>query len=328
MSRSENQKQKLFRILEIFMRHTDEENGITVSELISYLADMGISAERKSIYNDFAVLEELGFPILRLFGNPPKYTLAERIFELAELKMLVDAVQSSKFITAEKSRELIDKLKLFAGKGGADELSRHVYVEDRAKTENSAVIYTVDIIHRAINENRRISFTYFDFGIDKKKIFRHGEKRYDVSPKSLVWSNENYYLVAYDEEAGVVKNFRIDKMASVREESEPSSLLSLSAKLNPRDYSEKIFGMYGGDEELVTIEAKQRLAGVIFDRFGMNITLHKTDFGFKTALRVVLSPNFFGWVMSFGADMRILSPSTVREKMREYLREISENYKN
>lgn len=326
MARSENQKQKLFRILEIFLRETDDEHGITVPELILKLESLGISAERKSIYSDFVVLEELGFPILRLFGNPPKYTLGERIFELAELKMLVDAIQSSKFITAGKSRELIEKLKLFAGKGGAGELSRQVFVEDRAKTENSAVLYTVDMIHRAINSNRIISFTYFDFGVDKKKIFRHGAKRYSVSPKSLVWSNENYYLVAYDEEVGILKNFRIDKMLHVLVEDESRSLAALAARLNPADYSEKIFGMYGGREELVTIEARERLAGVVFDRFGMGITLIKTDFGFKASLRVMVSPNFFGWVMSFGADMRILAPDTVKLELLNILKGIFDNY--
>ena len=326
MARSENQKQKLFRILEILMRDTDEENGVTVNYIIERLSDYGITAERKSIYNDFDTLADLGFPVMRLFGNPPKYTLDERIFELAELKLLVDAIESSKFITAAKSRELIEKLKLFAGRSGAGELSRQVYVEDRAKTENSTVIYTVDTIHRAINSNKQISFAYFDFGIDKKKHYRHDGERYTVSPKALVWSEENYYLVAYDEAAGMLKNFRVDKMSRVNEESEERSLVACAYKLNPADYSRKIFGMYGGREELVTIEARERLAGVILDRFGTGISLFKTDFGFRVSIRAMISPNFFSWVLSFGKDMKIISPETVRLELLEILADVRKNY--
>ena len=326
MARSENQKQKLFRILEIFMRETDEDSGITVNYLIDRLSEYGISAERKSIYSDFQTLEELGFPILRLFGKPVTYTLGDRIFELPELKLLVDAIQSSRFITAEKSRELIDKLRLFAGKSGAGQLSRQVVVENRAKTENTAVLYTVDIIHKAINTSRQISFAYFDVGIDKKKRYRHGGEPYRVSPICLVWSDENYYLVGYDEIEGILKNFRIDKMSRVSECEEMRSSAAVSYKLNSADYSRKIFGMYGGSEELVTLEAAERLAGVIIDRFGTGVTLIKTDFGFKVTLRVIVSPNFFSWVMGFGKDMRILSPASVKDGLLRILDSIRKNY--
>lgn len=328
MAKSENQKQKLFRILEILMRETDEERGVTVNHIISRLSEYGISAERKSVYKDFAVLEELGFPVVKLFGNPPTYTLAERVFELAELKMLADAVQSSKFISASRSKDLIDKLKIFAGRGGSSMLCRQVLVEDRVKTDNSGVLYTVDAIHTAINSARQITFLYSDIGIDKKKIFRHEGRRYRVSPKSLIWSEENYYLVAYDEEVGSLKNFRVDKMAKVTLEKDEPSLAADGYKLNPADYSRKYFGMYGGREELVTLEAKERLAGVIFDRFGMNITPIKTDFGFRVAIRVMVSPTFFSWVMGFGSDMRILAPESVRAELIKILAEVRKNYED
>ena len=326
MARSENQKQKLFRILEIFMRQTDEDEGITVNQLISRLGDYGISAERKSLYSDFATLEELGFPILRLYGNPPQYTLGERIFELPELKLLVDAIQSSKFITAEKSRDIIGKLKLFAGKNSASELSRQVFVEDRIKTENPASLYAIDTIHKAINENRQISFGYYDYTADKKKILRHDGKRYMVSPKALLWSDENYYLVGYDEDAGSLKNFRVDKLHKVKEEEEERSLAAVNYRLNPADYSRKIFGMYGGREELVTLEVRERLAGVIIDRFGSSLAFIKTDFGFRVSLKVMVSPTFFAWVMSFGADMKIISPEEIKNTFISTVDSIRKNY--
>lgn len=327
MARSENQKQKLFRILQILMTKTDDEAGVTVAEIIDALSEFGITAERKSIYDDFATLEELGFPVLRLFGKPPRYTLGERIFELAELKLLVDAIESSKFITAEKSREIIEKLKLFAGKSGAGELSRQVFVEDRIKTENNSTLYATDSIHKAINDNRMITFGYYDYTADKKKVLRHGGERYAVSPISLIWSEENYYLVAYDERAELLKNFRVDKMQKVELTDERRSFSATSYKLNPADYSRKIFGMYGGREELVTIEATERLAGVIIDRFGSSCgAFIKTDFGFRTTIKVMVSPTFYSWVMGFGQDMRILEPHAVRDELLAKLKEIAKNY--
>ena len=327
MAKSELQKQKLFRILEIMMRNTDEEHGLTMTEIIDRLAEYGISAERKSIYADFATLEELGLPILKLYGNPPEYTLAERIFELPELKLLADAIQSSKFITADKSAEMIEKLKIFAG-SRASELTRQVYVKDRVKTENAATLYTIDRIHTAIREGVRITFSYIDVGVDKKKFLRHGGKRYDVSPKALVWSNDNYYLVGYDEDAGMIKNFRVDKLHKTQILPAETSIAADLYRLNPADYSKKSFGMYGGREELVTLEARERLAGVILDRFGTGNTLIKTDFGFRVGVRVLISPNFFGWLASLGDDVRIVEPASVRDEMRAMLKKILKNYKD
>lgn len=327
MARSEKQKQKLFRILEILMRETDEECGISVNEIIERLGEYGISAERKSIYDDFLVLEEIGFPVLKISGKPTRYTLAERILELAELKMLVDAVQSSKFITAKKSREIIGKLEAFAGERKSRELSRQVYVEDRVKTANSATIYTIDSIHSAINSDSRLSFKYFEYDGNKAKVFRRGGERYEVSPCALVWSEENYYLVAYEENADLVKNFRVDKMTDSKVLPEPRSDSEKVKKFNPADYSRKIFGMYGGVEELVTLEFKDNLAGVVIDRFGADTAFIKTDFGFKLSLRVMVSPTFFAWILGFGENARILAPESVRRELFERLNRTMELYK-
>ena len=324
MAKGENQKQKLFRILEIFMSETDEDTGITINELISRLEEMGISAERKSLYNDFATLEELGFPIFRLYGNPPAYTLGERIFELPELKMLVDAINSSKFITAEKSREIIEKLRIFAGKNGAKELAREVFVGDRARTENVFTLYTIDTVHKAIHENRRITFAYLDYTADKKRVLRHGGALYEVSPKALIWADGNYYLVGYDERAGKIKHFRVDKIYKAAQSERPISIAAANHKINPSDYSRKIFNMYGGEEMLVTLDVKDSLAGVIIDRFGGGVTFMKNDFGFRIRVRVEASPPFYAWVMGFGGDIRIISPDSAREKIAQ----MAENIRN
>lgn len=326
MAKSEKQKQKLFKILEMLMRESDDEHGLTVNEIISRLAEYGIKAERKSLYDDFLVLEELGFPVCKLSTRPPQYTLENRFLELAELKMLVDAVQVSKFITAKKSREIIGKLEQLAGAKGARALSRQVYVEDRIKTVNAASIYSIDTIHSAINSSKRLSFKYFDYDREKKRVFRHNGKKYDVSPCALIWSEENYYLVGYDEQEGIVKNFRVDKMQDVDLVDIPRSDVPEITSFNPADYSRKIFGMYGGREELVTLEFREKLAGVVIDRFGTAPVFHKTDFGFKISLRVMISPTFYAWILGFGEDARILAPSDVREELLERLKMTTKHY--
>ncbi len=327
MPRSEKQKQKLFRILEIFLERTDEQSGISVPSLIKILEDeYEIHAERKSIYDDFAVLSELGFTIENIGGRPPKYILTNRIFELAELKMLTDAVESSKFITAKKSREIIKKLEMFAGERHAKELSRAVYVDDRVKTQNASSIYSIDTVHTAINENLMIRFKYFDYNSKGEKSFRHDGAEYTVSPIALVWNDENYYLVCFDEGAGEKKHFRVDKMSGVALTDKKRSHSAASVRFNPAEYSKKVFGMYGGEEELVTLECKEKLAGVVIDRFGSEVRLSECKGGFRVSVRVMLSPNFFGWVLSFGKDMKIVAPDSVAASMCDMLREIAKNY--
>ena len=325
MAKSENQKQKLFRILEIMMRKTDEDSGLTINEIIAELLQYGITAERKSIYSDFATLEELGFPILRLFGNPPEYTLAERIFEMPELKLLADAIQSSKFITEEKSYEIIEKLKIFAGKRSG-ELTRQVFVKDRLKTENATSLYTIDRIHTAIKENVRIAFGYVRYNVDKKRELRHDGKLYEVSPKALIWSNDNYYLIGFDEEVGMLKNFRVDKMYKTKILPKEASITADFTRLDPSAYGKKAFSMFGGEEMLVTFEAREDLADAVIDRFGRHAAFIKTEFGFRFSERVLLSPRFYAWVMGFSGGIRIIEPKSVRDEMSEMLKKLLKDY--
>lgn len=325
MPKSENQKQKLFRILEIMMRRTDDERGLTVNQIISELSEYGITAERKSIYADFDTLEELGFPVLRLFGNPPEYTLAERIFEIPELKLLVDAIQSSKFITEEKSYEIIEKLKLFAG-SRSGELTRQVFVKGRVKTENSTALYTIDRIHTAIKENLRIGFSYIKYGADRKKYLADDGKIYEVSPKALIWSNENYYLVGFNEESGRLSSFRVDKMHKTKIMPKESSISADLLRFDPVAYAKEAFDMADGESVLVTFEAKETLADAIIDRFGRQTTLIKTDFGFRFSQRVRVSPAFYGWVFGFGGELRIIEPSSVMAEMKHKLRAVLKDY--
>ena len=328
MARSEKQKGKLFRLIEILMRETDDTHGLSMPEIITALSEYGISAERKSIYDDIITLSELGIDVITLPTRPPKYSLLSRSFDMAELKILADAVASSKFVTVEKSREIIDKLRFFAGRHRAGELSRQVYVEDRIKTMNDSVPENIELLHKAINENKKIIFRYFDYGVNKQRVYRHDGALYVASPVSLVRNEENYYLVAYDEREGTNKNFRIDKMADISLSEEQRSKESTLDRFNPAAYSNKVFGMYGGREELVTLECRERLSGVIIDRFGREHTFIKSDFGFRVSLRVMLSPNFYAWVLGFGKDVRIIAPEAVKNELLTRLSEIKEIYEN
>ena len=326
MAKSEKQKQKLFRILEMLMCESDDEHGLTINEIIERLAELGIKAERKSLYDDFLILEELGYPVSKISTKPPKYRLDDRPFELPELKMLVDAVEASKFITAAKSREIISKLEAFAGIYNARKLSRQVYVEDRIKTQNNTVIYTVDAIHTAINEKKKLSFKYFYYDSDKNKIYRNNGEAYVVTPTGLIWNEENYYLVALDEKADIIKNFRVDKMQNAKVLEENAKEDKRVSDFNPADYSKKIFGMYGGREELVSIECRETLAGVMIDRFGQDVSFIKSDFGFRFTTKLMISPNFFAWLLGFGEDVRILAPEVLRKEFKQKLTEIAKNY--
>ncbi len=307
---------------------TDAEHGLTMPEIIHALSEYGITAERKSIYDDLITLEELGFTIEKMSTRPPRYMLSERIFELAELKLLVDAISSSRFITSEHSRRLIGKLKRFASSYEAGELTRQIYVDGKTKTVNRATLYTIDGIHKAINENKRIRFKYFTFNKNKEKVLRRDGAWYEVSPLRLVWDDENYYLVALDEQSGELRNLRVDKMQSVTvTDTAISDEARDEAKRLP-DYSAGVFGMFGGDEVTVTLDCTEDLAAVIIDRFGSEHTFIPHKDGFTVSLPVVVSPVFFAWVMSFGGRMRIISPSSVRQEFVQALQTIMEGYGN
>ncbi len=315
MPRSAGHKEKLFALFEYLLDETDDTHGVTIEEIRAHLASRGIGAERKGLYDDFAVLSNLGFPVERMRTSPPRYRLAERIFTLPELKMLVDAIQSSRFIPKEESITLIRKLERFAGRHHAAELSRQVYVEGRVKATGESAMQNVDLLHTAIREGMRLSFCYYEYNAKKEKVLRHGGKRYEVSPYAMVWNNENYYLIAFDEEDKKIKHFRVDKLTDVEICKQKRTITQELLRFNPADYSEKTFGMYGGREELVTLRCAESLAGVMIDRFGNAPTFFPDGEGyFRVSLRVMVSPNFYSFVLGFGTQVEILSPADVREE--------------
>ena len=328
MPKGTNQKFKLYRLAQIMLENTDEEHYITMPEILAGLEKYEITADRKSIYTDLRDLEVLDIEVEgEPAGNRYHYHVINRPFELPELKLLVDAIQSSRFITEKKTNALIRKLEKLVSRYDAQKLQRQVYVSGRIKTMNESIYYTVDAIHNAISENRKIRFQYFQWNVKKEMELRHGGAWYHISPWGLSWENENYYLVGYDSDAGRIKHYRVDKMLHIRISEEEREGREHFQKLDMADYTRKSFGMFGGEEQTVKLLVDNSLAGVILDRFGKNVMLIPADGGhFTVNVEVHVSGQFLGWIFSLGEKVKILSPENVVEKMKREAERLVRQY--
>lgn len=314
--------------MRIFLEQTDEEHPMSVKELIAYLNSLGISAERKTVYDDIETLRNFGMDILNRREHPAGFYLASREFELPELRLLVDAVQSSRCITNGKSRQLIRKLESLASVYESRQLRRQGFAENRIRTINENVYYSIDMIQRALTEDRQISFQYCEWTVEKKLRPENEGERYSVSPWGLVWQNEEYYLITYDEKCGRVKQYQVDKLQQIRIEKEVRRGREFFENYDIGELTSRTFGMFGGREVTICLEAHNRLVGVVLDRFGRDIMIHRKDpEHFKTLVRVNISDQFFGWIVSLGPDAVIASPDEVRDKYREFLEKSLSNYK-
>ncbi len=327
MAKLSNQKMKVLYLAKILLERTDEDNALSLAQIIEALSEYGVTAERKSLYDDFEALRVFGIDVEKKHGKTVEYYIANREFELAELKLLVDAVQASKFITHKKSTELIKKIEGFASVHEARQLHRQVFVANRIKTMNESIYYTVDYIHDAISGNSQISFEYFDWNEKKEKVLRHDGKLYVVSPWALTWDDENYYMIAYDAEAEKIKHYRVDKMMNITVLSTEREGAENFEDFDMALYSKKTFGMYGGKDEFVTIQCKNSLAGVIVDRFGTDVIMTPVDSEhFSVTVKVAISPLFFTWIMNFGADIKIISPQNVIDEFLATAKKAIEQY--
>lgn len=330
MPRSDKQKLKLMYLAKILEQGTDDNHGMTMQEIIDALEAEDIKAERKSIYSDISALNEFGLDIVQdKIGKTYVYKLVGRDFELPELKLLVDAVQSSKFITENKSNKLIKKIESLASTYEAKSLHRQVYVANRIKTTNESVYYIVDDIQRAISENSKISFQYFQWNRDKEKELRHDGMRYEISPWALTWDDENYYMIGYDSKEEKIKHYRVDKMLKIEVlDDTKREGKAIFKDMDMAVYSKKIFGMFGGKEETVTLRCKNEMAGVIIDRFGTEVNITKKEkTTFNVRVNVQVSPQFLGWVFSLGEAVEIVSPKSVVDRMKDEIDKIAKFYK-
>ena len=329
MPKGSNQKFKLYRLAQIMLERTDEEHYISMPEIMEALSEYDVTADRKSIYNDLRDLNVFGIEVEgEPIGNRYHYHVTNRSFELPELKLLVDAIQSSKFITEKKSYALIKKLETLASKYDAQKLQRQVYVSGRIKTMNESIYYTVDAIHNAISENKKIKFQYFQWNAKKEMELRHNGAWYHISPWGLSWDDENYYLVGYDTDAGMIKHYRVDKMLHIKISDESREGKEHFKKLDMADYAKKSFGMFGGKEQTVKLSVHNKLAGVIIDRFGKDVMMIPADEEhFNVNVDVRVSRQFLGWVFSLGSDIQIVGPDDVVEQMRKEIARSVEQYR-
>lgn len=327
MPKSENQKQKLLHIAQYLMENTDENHAVSTPQLIEYLKSQGIKAERKSIYNDIDTLNDFGMDIIRSEEHRGGYMLASRPFELAEVKLLVDLVQSSKFITEKKSRELIGKLETLTSKYDAKAMRRQVEIVGRSKTHNENIYYNVDMVHTAIHKNVKIRFHYFDWDINKKMQLRHEGAWYEVSPWRLTWDDENYYLMAFDEKAEEIRYYRVDKIVDITLTEESRVGKEAFENMDMAEFSKKTFGMFAGAEKTVRLRCENSLAGVIIDTFGTDVSIRPDgDTHFVARMDVLVSPQFFGWLAGLGARVEILSPDETRKEYINYITNIISRY--
>lgn len=329
MAKSSNQKLKLLYLIKILSEKTDENHCMTAGMLIEELARYDIKAERKSIYDDIDCLIQYGYDIVsvksRVGGG---YYLAGREFELPELKLLVDAVQASRFITQKKSRELIHKIEKLAGPYDAKKLQRQVLVAGRIKAENESIYYNVDEIHKAIQENEAISFLYMEWNINKEMMPRKSGERYEASPLALTWKDENYYLIAYDNKEEKIKHFRVDKMGKIKAlAGEKRKGLKDFERTDIAEYTNKTFGMFGGEASAVTLLLPEHMVGIILDRFGKEVSVRSRENGMiSVRVKVAVSNQFYGWLAGLGDKVSIISPENIREEYKNYLKSILKQY--
>lgn len=328
MARGSNQKFKFTYLMKLMAEKTDDEHSLTMAQILDELGRYGVSAERKSIYEDFKDMGEFGIEILKeQKGRETFYHIAGREFELAEVKLLIDAVQSAKFITQKKSKILIAKVKNFVSEHQAKQLQRQVFINDRVKTMNESVYYNVDDIHTAINKNKKIKFKYYKWDIDKKLVARHGGSFFTVSPWALLWDDENYYMVAFDDWDHKIKHYRVDKMMNICICEEERAGKEEFKNFDMAKYSKATFGMYHGDKKKVCIRFANHMCGVFIDRFGKDILFMKVDEDYsELVVDINVSLQFFGWIFSLGKDVTVISPKEVVDEIKEYTKEFLKKY--
>lgn len=328
MSRGTNQKFKFTYLMKIMLAKTDDEHALTMPQIMEELEKYDVTAERKSIYADFQdMTDKFGIEIIKeQIGRETYYHVGSREFELAEVKLLIDAIQSSKFITQTKSRELITKIKSFVSEHQAKQLQRQVYINDRVKTMNESVYYNVDDIHTAINQNKKIRFKYYKWDINKKLVPRHNGDWFVVSPWALTWDDENYYMVAFDNLDHKIKHYRVDKMMRISIEEEQRNGKEAFKNFDMAEYSKATFGMYQGQKTKVKIRLANYMCGVFIDRFGKDISFRPIDDEHSELhVDVNVSPQFFGWIFSLGKDVKVVGPEEVVEELRAKTEEFLEN---
>ena len=305
----------LLLLRQYLYQQTDEQHLVSVTDILAFWQQHGIQAGRKSVYTDIELLQNAGMDIVCVKSTQNRYFVGERLFELPELKLLVDAVESSRFITEKKSTALIKKLGHLTSTAQAEQLDRRIYMGGTPKPENESIYYNVDTIHNAVQKKQQITFQYFEYTPKKEKILKHDGYKYRFSPYALIWSRDCYYAVGWSEKHGKIAQFRVDRMTAV----EPLEHTAVQTPdFDPAEYVRKVFGMYPDNLCTVELLCDNEVMRSVIDRFGENVQTETVDEQhFRATVEVAPSPPFFSWVFTFSGKIRIVSPAAVLEEMRD-----------
>ena len=327
MANENPQKLKLLFLQKFLQERTDREHPAAAAEILEYLHAQGISVERKTLYDDLAALRSFGLDIRTVRDSATRYYAAQRTFEPVEVKLLADAVQSSRFIPLDKTKTLVEKLSGLTSVYEGQQLQRQLIVANRVKAMNESIFQTVDLLSRAISGDSAVSFRYFKYNVRKQKEYRHGGKLYTVSPYALLWDDEKYYLLAYDHDAEKIKHFRADKMDQILLLPVPREGREEFKKYDMTRYSSRVFGMFGGTVTRVKIRFPERLIDPVIDRFGEDIVVIPEENGtFLAYVEAAVSPQFYGWLFGLGGGVEILDPPEAAAGMKRQLIEVYASY--
>lgn len=324
-----SQKQLLLQLLNILQTETDEEEGITMEQIRVLLTQSGFDPDRKSIYACFDALEAHGLDVQRPAGKRRDYRLLKSAdeLELSEVKLLIDAIQASRFLSRAKAEKLTRKLEKLVSRRQARNLHRQMIISDRVKSMNNSIYYHVDALHSAIAQDRMVSFRYFDYSMSKKRVYRHDGQRYHASPFAMIYNNDKYYLLAVPEGGDAMRTYRVDKLDSVQLLEAPRTGHDIFSTVDLSTYTQYTFSMYAGTPRSVTMRFANELVSIALDRFGHDIVITRDgDTHFRFTATIAVSPRFYGWLYSFGAGVEILDPPEVRGGMQQLLRETAALY--
>lgn len=324
-----NQKIKLLRIMEFLRAESTEGKPVSTSQIISYLNSIHISCERRTLYKDMDMLIESGANIVKTeLGRENAYYMNEVSFSLAEVKTLIDAVQAANFVPADKTADLVEKLLSYAGVRRSEIVRDNIIFYNNHKHSNQDIYENIEQIELAIRQKKQVSFYYFDLDEKRNRVYRKEKKRYITDPVALVFSEDNYYLVAYSQKYQNAVNYRVDRMDTVEVEEEPICEEALIKKRKTETYTEQVFKMYNGEAETVTLEFAPKLLGAVYDKFGEDLEIRHCDGGWlKIKIKVQISPPFFGWVFQFKDRMRIVEPSRVADEYIDRIKSAIDNNK-
>ena len=308
-------QQALLLLRQYLYQQTDEQHPVSVTDILAFWQQHGIQAGRKSVYTDIELLQNAGMDIVCVKSSQNRYFVGQRLFELPELKLLVDAVESSRFITEKKSTALIKKLGHLTSTAQAEQLNRRIYMGGTPKPENEGIYYNVDTIHNAVQKKQQITFRYFEYTPKKEKILKHDGYKYRFSPYAMIWNRDCYYAVGWSEKHGKIAQFRVDRMTAV----EPLEHTAVQTPdFDPAEYVRKVFGMYPDNLCTAKLLCNNEVMRSVIDRFGENVRTETVDEQhFRATVEVAPSPPFFSWVFTFSGKIRIVSPAAVLEEMRD-----------